>query len=265
MAVACGNCRASLVDVPGACPVCGHRAPDGDYPVRKLLNSDDLNRVVVDETLKLSTDAYFRRAYAAMEVKNDRINDPWEGIRLYEQERPIVGIAGLTDAERSAVRLAVGAEIADDFTGTIAGNRIWMVAEPFHMLCVTRATPKEAFAEFNKPAYASIRPYDRCITFGSLFTLCELLIEGTVRLPTGDKPFIECFDGVKVSKVSYEPVRTGWTATTLQGSPAMKDPSFADQQETRLIPVRRKNVSLPDTIIIHVPSLKDAVADIAEA
>jgi hypothetical protein len=188
--------------------------------------------------IAISSNEYFEKQYRSMEVKNEFINDPFEGKIEFDQNTPIDSLTA-TQEEREAVREFFGHDLASYGRRTLVkGNRISERSHPFFMLCFTLSGPPDGDQVFFRPQ-PGYSPYDSCIRvrklnrfFRDLWRYCRGfdLITGTEI--DMDRTF---HTQLRADVVTYSPVKRNWSSGLPRASAFRKDPIFSNQQEFRMV------------------------------
>lgn len=142
-----------------------------NMPLYKFLHSRDLHYLTVEKTLKISSSSYFRNNFHRMEIKNEFINDPNEGIIYRPQLEEIAG-RNPTQSEKEMLRHF---GINNSKGGYIGENLIIEKTPDFHMICFAYGELQSLKSAFCTQNNEGIEPYDTCIKFSSSGSLSELI------------------------------------------------------------------------------------------
>jgi hypothetical protein len=103
----------------------------------KFLDARFLASYFQDETLLMSSNTYYAENYAAMEIKNPHIFDPYEGSAIRVQTRPIT--ERTTNKNELSVLRKISRGLADNLSEHsnvfLEGNVFVETIAQFHMLC----------------------------------------------------------------------------------------------------------------------------------
>ncbi len=226
-------------------------------PLYKFLNSEHLDFVFGQKTLKISSSAYFRRQYEAMPVKNDFINDPHEGHAFWHQAEPFV-LESATELEREAAKIMFSMmPLPASANATFSNNSIVSFIPSFHMISFAEGPIEEAAAALCAPMQGIPKPYDACLEILDIDALmADLLNLGTVSNPQGGVTrFHELFHQVCVNQVRYQDIEANFDSEQPIADPFLKDRSFAAQREVRGVFERIAGSQVEDTLIVHVETL----------
>lgn len=223
----------------------------------KFLNSEHVDFVLVQKTLKISSSDYFRRQYEAMPIKNDFINDPDEGRSYWHQSTPFE-LENATDLERQAAAIMLGSmSIPASSSTTFSNNSIVTFVPSFHMISFAEGPLEDAAAALCVPMEGIDRPYDACLEIADIDALMsDVLNAGKIIGEEGaSMPFGHLFSRVIVNPVRYETVAADFGSPQPIADPFLKGRAFSAQREVRGVFEQRGNSRIDDTLIVHVETL----------
>lgn len=222
----------------------------------KFLFSKDIDRVLIDETVVISSNHYFRDEYHREALR--WIGDPREGITLHLTDKTFDS-AHATPQEWEVVRrLPIG-----PFRGNVLidNSMIASVLPEFYMLCGAVGPWNDLVDAFCHNFSEILNPYDAFYEIADFSEFTRLLLEGVVLTPLnmGDPLcFGDLFSGAECGYVRYCNKEVGWSKGYRSPSPFEKDWCFLPQLEYRM--VFRSEKKLPNRLIVKVPGLGKVVA-----
>lgn len=239
----------------------------------KFLYRKDIKFWTENETVRISSNRYYLEKYRSMEVPDTFIFDPNEGFSIWHQNDDIV-TDKVDGNERDAAQffLKAVAGVSGIPSGvTLRRNIVSFSIPQFHMLCFTHGDLEILKNTFSIKRHDDDVPYDACLEIRNPFELMRRASSGMISEP-GQRwslPFSALFEGVFANYVSYEKKIRSWGEGMPSHSPFVKDMSFSDQREIRMVPKRYSEDGgglvdqLPDQLDLYVPGLKDFVRVVA--
>lgn len=230
----------------------------------KFLNSRDIPYFFESNTIKISSNYFYAQRYRQMEIKNEFINDPHEGVSVWVQ-RSDINSDTATINERAAITLAGSFMGIDPRLGSnnVFSNNVIVTETPtFHMMCFTTGSPDISKEVFCRRYDGISDPYDSCIEFHDIDALFRHVANNGLIKDSNGEFSIEVgrvFRSVSSGDVQYAERSVGWDESEPIASPYHKDVLFELQKEHRLV-FEGGISNLPDELFIYVPRLSEFIA-----
>jgi hypothetical protein len=239
--------------------------PGPDFPavLYKYMSSDFVSRWLENETFMISSNWFFAQQYERMETKNDFINDPWEGVSVWRQDKAVTVHPRTSQEELDRVNQftnLIGLGLAPGSSATLQKNVVQSVVGQFHMLCFSLDDSDETRRQFCTPDAGMDPPYDACLSIKFVEDFLKVLLsEGIIIHDGSEVPLREVYWGIDAEAVNYSPKILYWPHPIPESSAFHKDSKFSAQREYRIV-FRRKigqdSCVYPDRLLIRVPGLR---------
>jgi hypothetical protein len=226
-------------------------SPSGFY---KFLDTRDIDRVIVDGTLKVSSASHYR---TLDEGKWGAIADPLEAASLLTVPDNFVIRENSPELE-IANKANIGLGAFQKFAAVSGGGQINISGAKFIHATTELFIYSAAVGDLNRltaeMCVKAERPYNACLKIADMGALRERIFD-TGRIRGLDCKVSDLFEPGLIQRVEYEDrtrdIREG---PVVEPSPFKKETRFKSQSEVRLLLVPKSTASIPrQELIIEIP------------